>query len=49
MKMYIINTNVNGCVTGNYYSEVFNTLEEAQKVLEVVKQGDNNAKILEVK
>lgn len=44
---YIV-TNVDGCVTGNYYAEAFNTLEEAEKFLKIVKQGDGKAFISKI-
>ncbi|MCI2109389.1 MAG: hypothetical protein LKJ99_00215 [Acidaminococcaceae bacterium] len=46
--MYLIKTNVDGCIVGNYYGEGFNSLLAAQKKLNEVLNGDSKAKIYKV-
>lgn len=47
--MYMITTNVHGCIGGDYYAETFKDLEDATKKLLIVKESDPNAFIVEVK
>lgn len=46
--MYLIKTNVEGCLVGNYYGEGFSSLVEAREKLKEVLNGDSKAKIYKV-
>jgi len=46
-EKYIIATNVDGCVFGNYFTEIM-TKEEAEKKLEQVRKADSNARLMVV-
>ncbi len=48
MKHYMIATNWEGCVFGNYFTEIM-TEEEAEKKLEQVQQADPNAKLVVIR
>lgn len=45
----MIQTNADGCITGNYFAEPISDRKEAQKILAEVLHGDSNAKLVEVK
>ena len=47
--MYLIKTNVDGCITGDYYAELIQTKEEAEDLLQRIKEGDPEAEIYSVK
>ena len=46
-KKYIIATNCDGCIFGNYFTEVMDK-EEAEKKLEQVRKADSNARLMVV-
>ena len=46
-KKYIIATNIDGCVFGNYFTEIMSK-EEADKKLEQVRKSDSNARLMVV-
>lgn len=46
-NMYVIATNEDGVIFGNYFTEVM-TLEQAKKKLEQVRKADSNARLLKV-
>ena len=46
-NMYVIATNEDGVIFGNYFTEVM-PLEQAKKKLEQVRKADSNAKLLKV-
>ena len=47
MNKYIIATNEEGCIFGNYFTEVMDKAEAEQKLKEV-RKADSNAKLLKV-
>lgn len=44
--MYLIKTNVDGCITGNYYAELIKTKQEAEELLQRIKEGDPKQKFI---
>lgn len=46
-EMYVIATNAEGCIFGNYFTEVM-PLSVAQERLEEVRKADPDAKLLKV-
>ena len=46
-KNYIIATNIEGCVFGNYFTEIMSK-DEAEKKLEQVRKSDSNARLMVV-
>ena len=46
-NMYVIATNEDGVIFGNYFTEVM-PLEQAKKKLEQVRKADSNARLLKV-
>ena len=47
-KGFLISTNANGCVTGNYCAELIKDRGDAIAVLARVRQGDPDAKLFKV-
>ena len=47
MDKFVIATTAEGCIFGNYYTEVMSR-DEAEVKLEQVRQADPNAKLLKV-
>ena len=47
--MYMIATNVDGCMLGDYYAETYDDRKQADVKLKFVKRGDPEAKVVEVK
>ena len=43
--MFIIQTNTDGCVAGDYYAEAIKAKNEARIILSRVREGDPNAKL----
>lgn len=46
-KKYMIATTVDGCIVGNYYTEI-GTYEEMEKILNKCKKVDPNAHIVQI-
>ena len=46
MGKYIIATNTEGCIFGNYFTEVFTDETTAEETLARVRKSDPNAKLL---
>ena len=47
MERFVIATNMDGCLFGNYFTDVM-PKEIAEKKLEQVRKSDSNAKLLKV-
>lgn len=47
--MFMIKTNVHGCITGDYYAESIPDKITAEGILKKVLHGDTKAEIVEVK
>ena len=47
-KGYLISTNADGCVTGDYCAELITDYDEAIKILAFVRRGDPDAKLMKV-
>ena len=47
--MYMIATNVDGCMLGDYFAETYDDRKQADVKLKFVKRGDPEAKVVEVK
>jgi len=47
MEKYVIATNMDGVIFGNYFTDVMEK-DEAEKKLEQVRKADSNAKLLKV-
>ena len=48
MEEYPIVTNVDGCLIGDYYSEIITDLNKATTLLQNIKQVDPNARLVKV-
>ena len=47
MELFVISTNMDGCLFGNYFTETLRR-EEAEEKLKQVRKADSNAKLLKV-
>ena len=47
--MYMIATNADGYMIGNYFAEIFEDRKQADVKVKFVKRGDPEAKVVEVK
>ena len=47
MELFVISTNMDGCLFGNYFAETLRR-EEAEEKLKQVRKADSNAKLLKV-
>lgn len=47
-KGFLISTNADGCISGDYCAELIDNREEAVKILAFVRRGDPNAKLFKV-
>jgi hypothetical protein len=47
MELFVISTNMDGCLFGNYFTETLQR-EEAEEKLKQVQKADPNAKLLKV-
>ena len=48
MEEYLIATNVDGCLIGDYYSEIITDVNKATILLQKIKQADPNARLVKV-
>ena len=47
-KGFLISTNADGCLSGDYCAELIHDYDEAIKVLAFVRRGDPDAKLMKV-
>lgn len=47
-KGFLISTNADGCISGDYCAELIIDYDKAVKVLACVRRGDPNAKLMKV-
>ena len=47
-ERFLISTNADGCIAGDYCAELITDYEDALRILARVKQGDPNAKLFKV-
>ena len=45
---FLISTNAEGCIAGDYCAELIHDYDEAVKILAFVRRGDPNAKLMKV-